>query len=109
MYNSKREWPVASRQLPENAAAKMWADDLSLTSPRRGKHPPQWMPQPAELLIQDKAAVARESRAFFVWSPPRPLTPSPCHLVRRRARAARGARAVREALGLAAGLLLGLQ
>jgi hypothetical protein len=54
IYASKKKMPVASERWAENAAQRMWSDDLAVTTPRRGEHPPAWMLELAEELILGK-------------------------------------------------------
>jgi hypothetical protein len=64
--------------LPEEAAAIIWSDDLAVTTPKRGEHPPRWMMELAESLILRKlprgvivgsAVIEKVTRAgdLFEW------------------------------------------
>ena len=56
LYAARNTMPVASERLAQDAAAKIWSDDLAVTTPhhdssRRGEHPPAWLMELAEELI----------------------------------------------------------
>jgi hypothetical protein len=51
LYAALGTMPVASERRAEEAAAKIWSDDLAVTTPRRGEHPPEWLMELAEELI----------------------------------------------------------
>jgi hypothetical protein len=54
LYAALNPMPVASEREAEKAAAIIWSDDLAVTTPRRGEHPPRWMMELAESLILQK-------------------------------------------------------
>jgi hypothetical protein len=51
IYASRKTMPVAAEQIAATAAQRIWSDDLAVTAPRRGEHPPKWMLELAQLLI----------------------------------------------------------
>ena len=54
IYASMKKMPVAAERSAERAATKIWSDDLAVTTPKRGEHPPAWMLELAEELIVGK-------------------------------------------------------
>jgi hypothetical protein len=54
IYAARNTMPVASERLAQDAAARIWSDDLAVTTSRRGEHPPAWLMELAEELILDK-------------------------------------------------------
>jgi hypothetical protein len=78
IYASQKKMPVALEQVVERAAQRIWSDDLAVTTPRRGEHPPAWLMELAEELILDKlprgvivgsAVIEKVTRGeqFFEW------------------------------------------
>jgi hypothetical protein len=78
LYAALSTMPVASERRAEEAAAKIWSDDLAVTTPRRGEHPPEWLMDLAEELITGKlprgvivgsAVIEKVTRGeqFFEW------------------------------------------
>jgi ASCH domain len=78
IYAARNPMPVASEREARKAAAIIWSDDLAVTKPRRGEHPPQWMMELAGELIGGKlqtgvivgsATIEKVTRAgdLFQW------------------------------------------
>ena len=58
IYASMKKMPVAAERVVERAARKIWSDDLAVTTPKRGEHPPDWMIELAGELITKQLPTA---------------------------------------------------
>jgi hypothetical protein len=54
IYASRGGTKVRRHAGTKAEAKRIWSDDLAVTTPRRGEHPPAWMLELAKLLILDK-------------------------------------------------------
>ena len=77
IYAARNTMPVASERLAQDAAAKIWSDDLAVPGPKSGE-PPAWLMELAEELILDKlprgvivgsAVIEKVTRSeqFYEW------------------------------------------